>query len=172
MRVRFPLDLFGETDMEKVIQKFLTGERALFKSQGLDIRDTIFDDGESPLKESSDISLVGSMFKWKYPLWYSKNIRAKDCAWFEMARAGVLVNLVMWAFNLFPLPPLDGGRILVGLLPYRAAYQISRVEPYGFFIVMALVISGIVSSYWLRPLMQISHEFIALLLRPLMLLFS
>ncbi len=90
----------------------------------------------------------------------------------EMARAGVLVNLVMWAFNLFPLPPLDGGRILVGLLPYRAAYQISRVEPYGFFIVMALVISGIVSSYWLRPLMQISHEFIALLLRPLMLLFS
>lgn len=37
----------------------------------------------------------------------------------EMARAGMLVNLVMWAFNLFPLPPLDGGRILVGLLPGR-----------------------------------------------------
>ena len=90
----------------------------------------------------------------------------------EMARAGVLVNLVMWAFNLFPLPPLDGGRILVGLLPYRMAYPISRVEPYGFFIVMALVISGIVGSYWLRPLMQISHEFLTLLLRPLMLLFS
>ena len=90
----------------------------------------------------------------------------------EMARAGVLVNLVMWAFNLFPLPPLDGGRILVGLLPYRMAYPISRVEPYGFFIVMALVISGIVGSYWLRPLMKISHEFLTLLLRPLMLLFS
>jgi Zn-dependent protease len=90
----------------------------------------------------------------------------------EMARAGVLVNLVMWAFNLFPLPPLDGGRILVGLLPYRMAYPISRVEPYGFFIVMALVISGIVGSYWLRPLMKISHEFLSLLLRPLMLLFS
>ena len=90
----------------------------------------------------------------------------------EMARAGVLVNLVMWAFNLFPLPPLDGGRILVGLLPYRMAYPISRVEPYGFFIVMALVISGIVGSYWLWPLMQISHEFLSLLLRPLMLLFS
>ena len=55
----------------------------------------------------------------------------------EMARAGVLVNLVMWAFNLFPLPPLDGGRILVGLLPTKAAITFSRIEPYGFFIVLA-----------------------------------
>ena len=45
----------------------------------------------------------------------------------EMAKAGVLTNLVMWAFNLFPLPPLDGGRILVGLLPMRAAIALSRV---------------------------------------------
>ena len=58
----------------------------------------------------------------------------------EMAKAGVLVNLVMWAFNLFPLPPLDGGRILVGLLPYRMAHAVSRIEPWGFFIVLALVI--------------------------------
>jgi Zn-dependent protease len=54
-----------------------------------------------------------------------------------MARAGVLVNLVMWAFNLFPLPPLDGGRILVGLLPWRQAQLVARIEPWGFFIVMA-----------------------------------
>ncbi len=47
----------------------------------------------------------------------------------EMAKAGVLVNLVMWAFNLFPLPPLDGGRILVGLLPWRQAVAVSRIEP-------------------------------------------
>ncbi|KIR03621.1 hypothetical protein P261_02436 [Lachnospiraceae bacterium TWA4] len=49
----------------------------------------IFDDGESPLKESQDIELYGSMFKWKYPLWYSKNIKVKDCTWFEMGRSGV-----------------------------------------------------------------------------------
>src|SRR5256885_1373712 len=54
----------------------------------------------------------------------------------EMCRAGILVNLVMWAFNLFPLPPLDGGRILVGLLPWRQAQWVSRIEPWGFFIVM------------------------------------
>ena len=64
----------------------------------------------------------------------------------DMCRAGVLVNLVMFAFNLFPLPPLDGGRILVGLLPHRPAELVARLEPWGFFIVMALVISGVVGN--------------------------
>ena len=85
----------------------------------------------------------------------------------EMARAGLMVNLVMFAFNLFPLPPLDGGRILVGLLPMRAAIGLSRVEPYGFFIVLALVVSGIVGSLWLRPLMNVTAGLIELLLSPL-----
>ena len=70
-------------------QEFLTGERALFAARDLRIEDTIFDDGESPLKESRDIDIVGSMFKWKYPLWYCKNITVRDSTWFEMARAGV-----------------------------------------------------------------------------------
>lgn len=74
-----------------------------------------------------------------------------------MALAGVLVNLVMWAFNLFPLPPLDGGRILVGLLPYRAAMALSRVEPWGFFIVLGLVLLGVVGAYWLLPLIQLGY---------------
>ena len=87
--------------------------------------------------------------------------------WVDMARAGVLVNLVMFAFNLFPLPPLDGGRILVGLLPMRAAIALSRVEPFGFFVVLALVLTGIVGQYWLRPLIDITAEVIALALTPL-----
>ncbi|MDO4262495.1 MAG: DUF3737 family protein [Eubacteriales bacterium] len=73
----------------EIRQQRLTGERALFQGQNLKIYDTIFDDGESPLKESRNIELYGSMFKWKYPLWYAKNICAKDCTWFEMGRAGV-----------------------------------------------------------------------------------
>ena len=85
----------------------------------------------------------------------------------DMAKAGVLVNLVMWAFNLFPLPPLDGGRILVGLLPWKQAQALSRVEPWGFFIVMGLVIAGIVGTYWLRPLMGLGYDAIGLLLTPL-----
>lgn len=75
--------------MEKLKQKLLTGERALFKSNGLYIEDCTFADGESPLKESCDIELVNSMFKWKYPLWYCKDISLEKCTFFENARAGV-----------------------------------------------------------------------------------
>lgn len=76
-------------EKKEIRQEFLTGERALFQGKDLKIYDTIFDDGESPLKESNNIEVYGSMFKWKYPLWYANNIRVKDSTWFEMARAGV-----------------------------------------------------------------------------------
>jgi len=88
----------------------------------------------------------------------------------EMAQGGILVNVVMFVFNLFPLPPLDGGRILVGLLPYRQAMLVSRIEPWGFFIVMALVLAGVVSNLWMRPLMSLSYKLIDVLLTPLALL--
>ena len=85
----------------------------------------------------------------------------------KMAQAGVLVNLVMWAFNLFPLPPLDGGRVLAGLLPRgRAQELLDRIEPYGFFIVMGLVVAGVVGKLWLRPLMSLGYDAINLLLSP------
>ena len=86
----------------------------------------------------------------------------------EMCRAGITVNLVMWAFNLFPLPPLDGGRILVGLLPWKQAQVVDRIEPYGFFIVMGLVLLGVVGTYWLRPLMSLGYAAIDLVLYPFM----
>lgn len=75
--------------MKEVKRQILTGERALFHSSDLYIEDSIFEDGESPLKESRDLELHGCSFKWKYPLWYCNNVVAKDCKWFDMARAGV-----------------------------------------------------------------------------------
>ena len=87
-----------------------------------------------------------------------------------MCRAGMLVNVVMFVFNLFPLPPLDGGRILVGLLPWRQAQLVSRVEPWGFFIVMALVLTGVVSSLWMSPLMGLTFSALKTLLSPLAML--
>jgi hypothetical protein len=75
--------------MEAINQQMLTGERSLFKSQDLIIKDSVFADGESPLKESSDISIENSIFKWKYPLWYSKNINVKNSSFLEMARSGI-----------------------------------------------------------------------------------
>ena len=77
------------SERREIRQQFFIGERSLFMSSNLYIADCVFADGESPLKESHDIELEGSMFKWKYPLWYCKNITVRDCTWFEMARAGV-----------------------------------------------------------------------------------
>ena len=82
-----------------------------------------------------------------------------------MCKAGVLSNVVMFAFNLFPLPPLDGGRIVVGLLPWKQAYQFSRIEPYGFYIVMALAITGVVNHLWLDPVMNATFGLIQLMLK-------
>ena len=66
-----------------------TGERALFGSKNLHIKNSMFDNGESPLKESGDIELECCLFRWKYPLWYCNGVFADNCTWFEMARAGV-----------------------------------------------------------------------------------
>jgi Zn-dependent protease len=83
----------------------------------------------------------------------------------------MLVNVVMFVFNLFPLPPLDGGRILVGLLPYQQAALVSRVEPWGFFIVMALVICRRAQHLWMRPLMTLTFGLLDILLLPVSMIF-
>lgn len=85
----------------------------------------------------------------------------------DMCKAGMLTNVVMFAFNLFPVPPLDGGRILVGLLPGRAAHLLARVEPWGFFVVMGLVLLGAINTLWMRPVMDATFDVLRLLLGPL-----
>lgn len=75
--------------MEEIRQKNFKGERSLFASKNMKLTDCVFEEGESPLKESSDLELEGVLFRWKYPLWYCKDIKAKNCTWFDMARAGV-----------------------------------------------------------------------------------
>jgi Zn-dependent protease len=88
----------------------------------------------------------------------------------KMCQAGILVNIVMLVFNLFPLPPLDGGRVLVGLLPYKQALLVSRIEPWGFFVVMALVIAGVLTNLWMRPLMALTYSLLEIVLMPLAML--
>ena len=85
----------------------------------------------------------------------------------KMCIGGVLVNVVLFAFNLFPLPPLDGGRILVGLLPIKQAMLVSRIEPYGFFIVIALFLTGIISSLWMQPVLAATLGLLNLIVGPL-----
>lgn len=103
---------------------------------------------------------------WGALLYLLIALGVQDPFFTEMCQVGMVVNLVMFAFNLFPLPPLDGGRILVGLLPDRQARFVAQLEPYGFFIVMGLVIAGVVSSLWVRPVMMLASGVLDVLLLP------
>ncbi len=84
-----------------------------------------------------------------------------------MCQAGVSVNLALLALNLFPLPPLDGSRVLISVLPPRFALWLARVEPWGFYIVLALIFTGVFSRGWMLPLMQASGRLLRVLIRPI-----
>ena len=107
---------------------------------------------------------------WGIALYLLQGAGISEPFFIKMCQAGILVNVVMLVFNLFPLPPLDGGRVLVGLLPWKQAMLVSRVEPWGFFIVMALVISGVITNLWMRPLMTLTYALLEIVLMPLAML--
>jgi len=107
---------------------------------------------------------------WGIAFYFLKGASVTEPFFIKMCQAGILVNVVMFVFNLFPLPPLDGGRILVGLLPIKQAMLVSRIEPWGFFVVMALVLTGLISTFWMQPLMAATYSVIQTVLTPLAML--
>ena len=64
----------------------------------------------------------------------------------EMGKAGIKINAALMLLNLLPIPPLDGGRIAVSLLPHGAAWRFAQLEPYGFVILLALLFTGILDG--------------------------
>jgi len=72
----------------------------------------------------------------------------------EMAKIGIRVNIVLMVLNLFPLPPLDGGRIAVSLLPRAAAWRFAQIERFGFPILLVLLFTGVLGSL-LTPVMRL-----------------
>jgi Zn-dependent protease len=76
-----------------------------------------------------------------------------------MASGGVTINLVLMALNLIPIPPLDGGRIAVSLLPNRLAYRFAMIEPYGLIIVVALLLTHVLSVV-IGPLVMLGRHLI------------
>ncbi len=127
----------------------------------------------NPKRDSVWVALAGpganlvQALMWGMVFLVLQGVGVTESFFLKMAQGGILVNVVMFAFNLFPLPPLDGGRILVGLLPHKQAELVSRVEPWGFFIVMGLVIAGVVSKLWMQPVMALTYGLLELLLMPL-----
>ncbi|MEO8536257.1 MAG: site-2 protease family protein [Betaproteobacteria bacterium] len=74
----------------------------------------------------------------------------------QMATIGISVNLILMALNLLPIPPLDGGRIAVSLLPAHAAHTFARLEPYGLFIVVGLLAAGALDNV-MGPLLRLGQ---------------
>lgn len=83
----------------------------------------------------------------------------------KMAEAGIVTNLLIMAFNLLPIPPLDGGRVMTSMLPNTLAWKFARIEPYGFFIVLGLVFLQLV-GYWVVPVMQLGRWIVDLMVLP------
>lgn len=76
-----------------------------------------------------------------------------------MANAGIIINLVLMVLNLLPLPPLDGGRVLAGLLPEMQARVLDRIEPYGFVILIVLLATGLLGTV-LGPPLGLAERFV------------
>ncbi|MCY1307880.1 hypothetical protein D9M70_578460 [compost metagenome] len=68
------------------------------------------------------------------------------------------------------MPPLDGGRVLTALLPQGVARAVSRIEPYGIFVVLALVAAGVITTIWMTPVVNVLMSLIELMLRPVVML--
>lgn len=78
----------------------------------------------------------------------------------DITVAGVMVNFYLLAFNLLPLPPLDGGRIVTMLLPFKAAQQFARLEQYGMVILVVLILSGFL-QYWMQPFVYVGRNLLS-----------
>ncbi|MFP5505207.1 MAG: site-2 protease family protein, partial [Gammaproteobacteria bacterium] len=79
-----------------------------------------------------------------------------------MGKVGIFLNLILMVLNLLPLPPLDGGRVLVGLLPDRYAVKLAAIEPYGFFILIGLLVTGYLGKIIGPPILTLERLLVAL----------
>ena len=104
---------------------------------------------------------------WGAMFYVLKMLGVEEIFFTSVCRAGFEFNIALAVFNLLPLPPLDGGRIVLGLLPMRQALAFSRIERWGFFIVVALIYLRVLNTLWMRPLIILTTRMLQTLLAPL-----
>jgi Zn-dependent protease len=114
-----------------------------------------------PLRDMAIVAAAGPgsnlamAFAWAGLVWTCVAVGAPEGGWTllrDMGVAGVAINVVLMVVNLIPLPPLDGGRIAVGLLPTSLGRPLSRIEPWGMVILIALLVTGILGPILALPL--------------------
>jgi Zn-dependent protease len=126
----------------------------------------------NPKKQMAWVALAGPLanlvmaFLWMLSYFVLQSVGINEVFFLEMAEAGVKINLILFAFNLFPLPPLDGGRIMTSILPNRYAFRFARIEPYGFFIVLGLMMLNLL-NYWMKPVMMLAAMLLEVLISPI-----
>ena len=131
----------------------------------------------NPKKHMAWVALAGPManfvmgFAWLVLGTVALKLTGPEGFVHEVAVAGIRTNLLMFAFNLVPIPPLDGGRVLTSMLPNRLAYKFSRIEPYGMMIVLVLIFTRMLNLY-VGPLMYAAQWAIGMMAYPLTYLLS
>jgi Zn-dependent protease len=81
----------------------------------------------------------------------------------EVCKFGVIINAVMFAFTMLPILPFNGGRIVMGLLPPRQAMVYAKHEPWGLFIVLGLLVTGLLMNYWVGPVAALAASLLKLI---------
>lgn len=129
----------------------------------------------NPKKQMAWVAFAGPMsnfimaFGWSVFALLMAAFGVAEAFPYKVAQAGVFVNILMFVFNMLPIPPLDGGRIMTSVLPHKLAYKFARIEPYGLFIVIGLLVFKLM-DYWFMPMGALTGKLLSLFVAPFRLL--